>query len=397
MLANKTVASTANAADQLPLLRAHMPELDSIRGLAVLGVLFYHALYWSRDFDIYTVWQKKILTLAGPGQFGVNLFFVLSGFLITGILIDSRDRSDYFRRFYLRRALRILPAYYLTLLLLVVFGITSRGFLMMSLAYSANLSGFFAIEMSYGVLWTLAVEEHFYLLWPAVVRRISQERLLWVLCALVVLCPISRLLSFQYAAHHVDAAPGIEHWTWNCLDGLASGGIIAILLRWRGWGRPELKRFCWLLIGVAALVAALGLPYGIVTRRTSIGMALQNEPWNLACGALLGMFLLLGTSRWKRLTTPSFLVFLGQISYGLYLYHLMVFYAYDWFARVSQLHSRLHLSLWAQVWTRMWIVIGVTIVVAYLSRRYFEGPFLKLKDRLPSRIRQAEGGGLSAE
>lgn len=68
------------------LLRPHMPELDTIRGLAILGVLLYHGFYWTRDLRLYTPWQRHFLTLMAPGQFGVNLFFVLSGFLITGIL-----------------------------------------------------------------------------------------------------------------------------------------------------------------------------------------------------------------------------------------------------------------------------------------------------------------------
>ena len=105
-----------------PLIRAHMPELDTIRGLAILGVLLYHGFYWVRDLSLYAPWQRHFFTLMAPGQFGVNLFFVLSGFLITGILLDSRNRPDYYQRFYFRRALRILPAYYLTLLLLILFG-----------------------------------------------------------------------------------------------------------------------------------------------------------------------------------------------------------------------------------------------------------------------------------
>ena len=170
-----------------------MPELDTIRGLAILGVLFYHGFYWSRDLRLYSPWQRHFLTLMAPGQFGVNLFFVLSGFLITGILLDSRNRPDYYGRFYFRRALRILPAYYLTLFLLVILKLTSFGFLLMSLAYSSNMSPLFGIALSYPVLWSLAVEEHFYLIWPMATRRMTPTKLLWTLGAILVLTPISRL------------------------------------------------------------------------------------------------------------------------------------------------------------------------------------------------------------
>ena len=134
--------------DQTSILRPHMPELDTIRGLAILGVVFYHGFYWARDLSPYSRWQQIFLKTMSVGQYGVNLFFVLSGFLITGILLGTRGREDYYKRFYLRRALRILPAYYLTLLIVVAFRLTSKGFLLMSLMYSSNLSLLFGISMS---------------------------------------------------------------------------------------------------------------------------------------------------------------------------------------------------------------------------------------------------------
>src|SRR5271165_2040925 len=82
----------------------------------------------------------------------------------------------------------------------------------------------------------------------------------------------------------------------------------------------------------AVLLTLAGYPFGILTRMTAIGDALQYVPWNFAFAGLLGVFLLIGTGPWKRITTPSFLVFFGQICYGLYLYHLMVFVGYEWFA-----------------------------------------------------------------
>lgn len=85
-----------------------MPELDSIRGIAILAVVIYHGFYWQVDLTAFTRWQSILLTLTWPGRLGVNLFFVLSGFLITGLLLDSKAKPDYYKRFYVRRALRIL-------------------------------------------------------------------------------------------------------------------------------------------------------------------------------------------------------------------------------------------------------------------------------------------------
>src|SRR5258707_11165765 len=84
------------------LLRRQMPELDSIRGIAILAVVIYHGFYWQVNLAAFPRWQQILLTLAWPGRLGVNLFFVLSGFLITGLLLDSKTKQDYYKRFYIR-------------------------------------------------------------------------------------------------------------------------------------------------------------------------------------------------------------------------------------------------------------------------------------------------------
>jgi peptidoglycan/LPS O-acetylase OafA/YrhL len=370
---------------QLPLLRPHMPELDTLRGIAVLGVIFYHGLYWVRDLSPYKPWQRISLAVMSPGQFGVNLFFVLSGFLITGILLESRNRPDYYRRFYYRRALRILPAYYFTLLLLILFHMTSRGFLLMSLLFSSNLSELFGIPISYFVLWSLAVEEHFYFFWPAILRRLSLRTLEYGLIAVVILTPVARYLHYQEIIRMQVLQTPLGIYTWDNLDGLALGAIVAILIRQRNWGRKQVLQFSILLSVLVSVIVATGSPYGILTRRTALGASFQQELWTFFFAALLGFFLVLGSGPWKRWVAPSVLIFYGNISYGLYLYHLMVFGGYDWMVRKTNLPDRLHLGLWTQAWTRMIIVGGVATLAAYLSRRYLENPFLHLKDKMPSR------------
>jgi len=361
-----------------------MPELDTIRGLAILGVLLYHGFYWARDLSVYSGWHRTFLMLMSPGVFGVNLFFVLSGFLITGILLHSRHRQDYFRRFYFRRALRILPPYYLILLLLVIFKMTSLGFLAVSLAFSSNMAALFGLSISYGVLWSLAVEEHFYLFWPSIVRRISETGLLWILGALLLFSPLSRLYYFRLALRE-PADAGYGSFTWNHLDGLALGAIVAILVRRPSWGRQQVLRLAVCLMFAGVLLTAIGYPFGILTRTTQAGIALQYVPWNLAGAALLCLFLWIGTSPWKAIVAPWPLTFLGKISYGLYLYHLLVFQGYQWIAVYIQFHERLRLSLWEQIWARMLLAGSAAILAAYVSRRYLEEPFLKFKDGTPRR------------
>jgi len=371
----------------VPVLRTHMPELDTIRGLAILGVLFYHGLYWARDLSVYAPWQRRILTLAAPGQFGVNLFFVLSGFLITGILVDSRNRPDYYSRFYFRRALRILPAYYGTLLVLVCFGLTSRGFLYMSLLYSSNLSLIFGITMSYPVLWSLAVEEHFYFLWPAAVRRIAPERLTLVAAWIVVLSPVLRSLCYPLGSLLSFLRTGCSYYTWNVADGLALGSMVALLVRKWGGDRFRLKQLSLLFFAVGTFIGIVGCPFGIATRMTTVGEALQWVPWNFYFGGTLVLFLLAGSSRWKRIVTPRVLIFFGKISYGLYLSHLMLFCLYHWLAKRTNFEELWRLNVWERTWMAMSVAGGAAVLVSYLSRLYFEEPFLRLKDALPGRSR----------
>ena len=357
-----------------------MPELDTIRGLAILGVLLYHGFYWARDVNLYTPAQRLFLKLMSPGQFGVNLFFVLSGFLITGILVDSRNRQDYYKRFYVRRALRILPAYYATLGILVVFGITTKSFLWMSLLYSSNLSLLFGIAMSYGVLWSLAVEEHFYLIWPTVVRKVSPHVLLWSAVAILLASPALRFLCALPQTGKIPDA-GCSYYTWNCADGLALGAIMAILVRRMENDRGKLKRLSILLAVAGLSIGVIGVPLGITTRMNPIGEALQWIPWNLGFASLLGFFLLAASGGRESYVTPRPLTFLGNISYGLYLYHQLFFGAYDWASRRTNLPNRLHLNLWQSTWFRVLLSSLAAILFAYASRRWFEEPFLRMKER----------------
>jgi|SRR5947209_12757957 len=133
------------------LVRSVMPELDSVRGLAILGVVFLHAFYWPYSRLHFSRPAHIFIQLTQPGWMGVNLFFVLSGFLITGILIDSLDKRNYYKRFYVRRILRILPAYYAVLILLLVLGRSSLAYFGLSFIYLSNMTNLFGVPQSYGL------------------------------------------------------------------------------------------------------------------------------------------------------------------------------------------------------------------------------------------------------
>ena len=201
-----------------------MPELDTLRGLAILMVLFYHGFYFAHARDTLSGVARIAHWVTRPGWLGVNLFFVLSGFLITGILFSSKAKPCYYKNFYIRRALRILPAFYLMLLILGLARQSSWSFLMVSFFYLANLSSLFGVSLYYPVLWSLAVEEHFYLIWPAVVRKLSVGSVGLCALAIVLMTPVLRGLSF-YFGHST------YFYTWFVGDGLACGALLATLVR----------------------------------------------------------------------------------------------------------------------------------------------------------------------
>src|ERR1700677_2473843 len=183
----------------------HIPALDGVRGVAILLVLINH---FSPEKDYGNTLAKIFQPVTNSMTVGVDLFFVLSGFLITGILLRSRSSNRYFRNFYSRRALRIFPLYYFVLILLAI-GLhvipswrnltTLRDAWPWYWFYGTNYlicqTGFTFLDhaqVSLGHFWSLAVEEHFYLFWPLMVWLLSDRALLRLCIALMVIAPICR-------------------------------------------------------------------------------------------------------------------------------------------------------------------------------------------------------------
>lgn len=357
------------------LIRPVMPELDSLRGIAILGVLFLHGFFWQYSGLHFTGWPRKLLLATEPGWMGVNLFFVLSGFLITGILLDSRRSTHFYSRFYVRRALRILPAYYSLLILLAILRQASAGFLGLSFVYLSNLTSLFGVPADYGPLWSLAVEEHYYIGWPAVVRKLSARNLAVTSAMICLVIPLLRAVAFHYGYR-----AGLGWYTWFVADGLAMGSLLAVILR-SSLSREKVARLCAALFILALALGGAGARFGIQTKERMLGASLQYTVVHIFFAGILVLFLLVGSSARKRWVNIATLQFFGYISYGLYLIHLMVFRIYD---RISRkywpplLPSDGHFLLAV---FRFLIAGGLAVGFAYLSRRYFEEAFLRLKDR----------------
>ncbi|MGP8175003.1 MAG: acyltransferase family protein [Terracidiphilus sp.] len=313
-------------------LPTHLPELDGLRGLAILAVVLYHCYPRLEGTWIHSA--------AEWGWAGVNLFFVLSGFLITSILLGTRDKTHYFQNFHARRALRIWPVY--LLVLAVVYGqsdwfIGPRPWEAVKaapwLAYIFFVQNLFPLRLppAIGPTWALAIEEQYYFLWAPLVRWLRRPWMLaMVLIAALVCSPLLR---------HLNPV-----WMWDRpthtlikLDGIAWGSLLAL-----GLHTLLLSRRTWLWIGLGGLVLGIAAAATIAG-----GTAFLDSALAIAfTGAVLASIASTGVPGdrssslgWKTgarnplntILRRGPLPFYGRISYGLYMTHIMVFIYFGWF------------------------------------------------------------------
>ncbi len=247
---SEIVSSTAQPAQTIgPAKR--IPELDGLRGIAIFLVILCHYIGGNPP-GLRHSFVRRIAEVLGLGSIGVDLFFILSGFLIGGILLSSRSSPRYYRTFYLRRFFRIIPIYYLWLAL---FGLTMLAAKMLNIwgrsaefrtvipywAYFVFIQNYFQGGTAFQIywlnpLWSLAVEEQFYLLAPPVVRNLSPARLLKILSGVLVFSLLLRLfLSSMYgASYDYWGIIASTFWMPSRADDLALGMIVATL-----WANPQ--------------------------------------------------------------------------------------------------------------------------------------------------------------
>jgi peptidoglycan/LPS O-acetylase OafA/YrhL len=359
--------------------RTHILALDGLRGLAILGVMFFHFLPYTHPAGEANSLIRYGLLANHLGQTGVDLFFVLSGFLITGILLDTKQRPGYFSNFYARRTLRIFPLYYGVLLVLLVVTIATPSqqefagelkgqlWVWLYLTNIANFAGAY-IPPNTGHFWSLAVEEHFYAVWPMVVRFCTAKRLA-VCCVLMVATAMG--LRYTLASCGLDAF----YLTPCRMDVLGVGGLLAILA-----SRDGLRRLTpyanWSIVGLVILFFPLYLS------KTGTGDILVQTAKHTLLAAMYGCLLVAAVGATKgnlvdRLFTSRFLRFFGKYSYGLYVYHgLLAGVFTSWFP-ISQSEEVIPFVV-----TALAKVAGATIIsvaIAWVSWHLYENPFLGLK------------------
>ncbi len=298
----------------------HVPCLDGLRGLAILMVTIYR---FGKEGFANNNQEGFFLRVLEIGETGVDLFFVLSGFLITGILLDSRSSPKFFSRFYQRRSLRIFPLYFVSLAIFLFFVPFLLGSTdLYALAYQnqvylwtylTNVKLSLANDWCFGYLdhfWSLAVEEHFYLFWPLIVYFCAAGRLLATCFFLAIASAGSRII-FAYLSDN-DAAPHV--FTFFRCDGLLLGASIAIILRHPDW-IPAIRSWC---VGIfpVFLMASLALVLserGVYSIKFSI----------FAVAYATGLTLLATSQRESRLAKffeSLSLRMLGKYSYAMYIF-----------------------------------------------------------------------------
>lgn len=315
--------------------------------------------------------------VAHRGWIGVDLFFVLSGFLITGILLDARRESHYYRNFYARRALRIWPLYYAVLLLAIfVFPLLEPHLRPLIQQYPWRWYFLYVQNFAYGqggipvltVTWSLAIEEQFYLAWPLVISAIAGRRFRNLLVALLVAAPLLRLLMLL-----TGQDPGnIFTYTFSRMDGIAAGSLLAWWMRSESFTPEKLRRWGIMTLGVGG-VASLAL---LTWRQGSVWV------FSALAAAFAGLLMLVLDARrrpgwgskllaWRPMRST------GKISYGLYLLHPMAF------ALALPLGRALHLETvgggTAGDLLGSLARLALVYLVATFSWYVFESPLLKLK------------------
>jgi peptidoglycan/LPS O-acetylase OafA/YrhL len=349
-------------------------ELDAIRGLAALSILIYH-LHPEISFG----WTR------------VDLFLVLSGYLVTSIILKYHETPGFLTRFAVRRAIRIWPVYFLALLALVAINpLLPEPFPMDGLPYfltfTQNLPYFWSdagppFNHYFYHTWTLALEEQFYLFWPALVCLVGRKRLI----------PVALSLA---AASVALRARGVHPWLLAArCDGLALGGVLAVVLGDAQRAGRDLRwyRVGFGLVGLGALAfvawtlaASDGREYhGPMSLRPALTVFASNAFYFGLVGLLAccAGHPVLGFLRSRRLG------YLGTVSYGIYLYHPIVFVAITLLGK--------ELGLGAPWWLDV-VKFGTGLAVAALSWELFERPVLALKDRFPYRPASGAARGLPA-
>jgi peptidoglycan/LPS O-acetylase OafA/YrhL len=341
-----------------------IPELDALRGLAAVAIVVYHLWFPTYGF-------------MGTA---VDLFFVMSGYLITTIILKQREQPGFLLTFYARRSLRIWPIYYLSLLIfLAINPALPRPYhteaLPYFLTYTQNMPHYVGLAnppFAHGFYhtWSLAVEEQYYLFWPLVLVLLGRRSLVPFAIGLIALAVGTRMAGFS-------------KWIlMTRLDGLALGGILAAVLYSDAKNRlsTETVRRALIAVGIGSiaflargnvLVAALASSWPALGDPL-VALSLRMFATNLMYVSMIGLVVIYSGHRRLSVLRDRRLVELGQMSYGIYLYHYLLFDIVQDYADRFGVTNRVPIDA---------VKVGLSFAIAAASWRLLERPLLSLKDR----------------
>lgn len=366
----------------------HLAELDGLRGIAAVGAVVFHYLLGP---GMLSPAIEMLRTALDCSPVSLDTFFVLSGFLIGGILLRAKESPNYYRTFYARRAYRILPLYYTWVVICLLFFYFAPGwgsqpvegyrFSFVAASFFLFFHNFFPVIVKGSLIasptWTLAVEEHFYLAAPALVRKLSERHLIHVLVGVIVTAPLLRGVLYKYVGHGSDWSVSATYlWTFCRADALALGVLLAVL-----WSLPERRARikAWSRLLVPALLTLTGLVWlgQILTDRHvphtyTITAAFGRTATELSCAALLVLVLSRPEAMFSRFLRTPFMREMGKISYCLYLAHWGVLWILTRFLFHTQFGRSLPMDLLLAA-----VAFAASIGLAKLSLRYIEEPLMR--------------------
>lgn len=360
----------------------HIKFLDGFRGVAILLVLCTHMALPQLNGGFYT---KFLFNPLKTGWIGVDMFFVLSGFLITSILWKNKEQStgSYFKGFYGKRLVRIFPLYYL-ILILIFFVFSRMGeigevwrekiTIIPTWHYFLHFQNFSIAKINQwpgpvGITWSLAVEEHFYFVWPVLVFLLNKKQLNYLIVAILISSPIIRF----FTARIIEGEIGVYTYSFCRMDALCFGGLLAL-------NRQSLNT------KLLKYLFALSLIF-ILIMFTIDGKYLKYNPFvytigyscnYLLFGSILGLLLNGQFQKLKKLLENDFLGKMGLYSYSIYLFHpLLVSY--------MEFHlNKFQLQLNTLEWMIVQVIFGIVLIFicygcGYMIYQLFEKHMLKLK------------------
>jgi peptidoglycan/LPS O-acetylase OafA/YrhL len=368
------------------------PALDGLRGFAAIGVAIVHYLAGPS-------WRlprlDRAMRILEMSPLSLDLFFILSGFLIGGILLRTRNAPDYYKTFYRRRFFRILPLYYVWIVVFFVFYFLGQGWGLWppkNISVSVYLASFLFLFQNFSTsiiestfivapTWSLVVEEHFYVLAPFCVRRLSARRLVQALLGIIALAPVFRGVLFRFIGHRDDWADiAARIWPPCRADALAMGMLLA--MAWqspnlRGWIHKHLPLFYWgMVAGSGSAILLWWLANANFSYCRFLSVAFGRTAVEFACLCLIVYLLCRPESVIGIFLSSEAMRELGKISYCLYLIHWGVLWMIFRFVLHTQFGADLRLDF-----TVAPIALLLSVGIARLSWKYFESPLLRRAHR----------------